>query len=260
MNIKDSNVIITGASSGIGRELLILLLDAGARVVAASRSMEDNTFEHKNLFKKNCDVSDKADLDQLFAFALEKLGDIDLFVANAGFAYYEKLGEPDWDHIRQIFATNTTGLFYAAQMMKKIKGSKPYNFICTASAMSFLSIPGYALYSSTKAAIRGFADAYRFELEQGQYFQVAFPVATKTNFFKAAGDNPPVPWPTQSARDVALAMFRGIEKNQLNIFPSGVFRLTSALNRFIPLINYIYVHRENTKLHDWLAKEESDRS
>lgn len=260
MKIKNSNVIITGASSGIGRELLSLLLDAGARVVAASRSMEDTTLEHENLYKKNCDVSTGEDLDQLFAFALEKLGDIDLFVANAGFAYYEKLGEPDWNHIRRIFATNTTGLFYAAQMMKKIKGARPYNFICTASAMSFLSIPGYALYSSTKAAIRGFADAYRFELDPGQFFQVAFPVATKTNFFKAAGENPPVPWPTQSARDVALAMFRGIEKNQLNIFPSGVFRLTIALNRFIPLINYLYVRRENKKLHDWLAKVKSRQS
>jgi len=242
MKIKNNKVIITGASSGIGQELLSMLLDAGARVVAASRSMEETTLEHENLFKKNCDVSTKEDLDQLFAFALDKLGDIDLFVANAGFAYYEKLGEPDWDHIRRIFATNTTGLFYAAQMMKKIKGASPYNFMCTASAMSFLAIPGYALYSSTKAAIRGFADAYRFELEPGQY-----------------GDNPPVPWPTQSARDVAKAMFRGIEKNQLNVFPSGIFRATNTLNRFIPLINYIYVHRENKKLHDWLAKVKSDR-
>ncbi len=259
MKIKNSKVIITGASSGIGQELLSLLLDAGARVVAASRTIEETNLEHENLYKKNCDVSDKADLDQLFSFALDKLGDLDLFVANAGFAYYEKLGEPDWDHIRRIFETNTTGLFYAAQKMKAIKGARPYNFICTASAMSFLSIPGYALYSSTKAAIRGFADAYRFELEPGQYFQVAYPVATKTNFFKAAGDNLPVPWPTQSAGDVAKAMFKGIERNQLSIFPSGIFRATNTLNRFIPLTNYFYVRQENKKLHDWLAKVESDR-
>jgi uncharacterized protein len=145
-------------------------------------------------------------------------------------------------------------------MMKKIKGARPYNFICTASAMSFLSIPGYALYSSTKAAIRDFTEAYRFELGQGQYFQVAFPVATKTNFFKAAGDNPPVPWPTQRAGDVAKAMFKGIEKNQLNIFPSGIFRVTNTLNRFMPLINYFYVRRENKKLHDWYAKVENRQS
>lgn len=254
MIIKNSKVVITGASSGIGLELLFLLLDAGAQVVAASRTIEGTNLEHKNLYKKNSDVSVKDDLDQLFSFALEKLGDIDLFVANAGFAYYEKLGEPDWDHIRRIFETNTTGLFYAAQMMKRLKGLRPYNFICTASAMSFLPIPGYALYSSTKAAIRGFADAYRFELDQDQYFQVVYPVATKTNFFKAAGDNPPVPWPTQSASDVAIAMFRGIEKNQLSIFPSGIFRLINTLNRFIPLINYFYVRRENKKLQEWLTK------
>jgi uncharacterized protein len=111
MEIKNSNVVITGASSGIGQELLSLLLEAGARFVAASRTIEETNIEHENLYKKNFNVSVKEDLDQLFELALDKLGDIDLFIANAGFAYYEKLGEPDWDHIRQIFETNTTGLF-----------------------------------------------------------------------------------------------------------------------------------------------------
>ena len=252
MKINAKKVVITGASSGIGLELLNLLLEAGAIVVAASRSIEQSQLSHPNLSKINCDVSIQEDIERLFTFAQQELGTIDLFIANAGFAYYEKLGAPDWNHIKDIFATNTTGLFYAAQKMKIIKGAAPYNYVATASAMSFLSLPGYALYSSTKAAIRGFADAYRFELNQGQYFQVVYPVATKTNFFKIAGNNPPVPWPTQNAAEVAAAIIKGIERNSSNIFPSLLFRLTNALDRFVPLISYFYVRSENKKFQAWL--------
>ncbi len=251
MEIKGKKTVITGASSGIGHALLEMLLDAGAIVVAASRNIEQLGLSHERLFVKNCDVSRKEDIDALFDFTLGKLNDIDLFVANAGFAYYEQIEEPNWNHIQHIFHTNTVGLIYSAQKMKQIKGDNPYNFVCTASAMSFLSVPGYALYSSTKAAIRGFADAYRYELHQGQIFQVVYPVATKTNFFQAAGEDPPVPWPTQTAEQVAGAIFKGIRKNKLHIFPSKLFQITNFFNGIIPLVGRIYAGIENKKLQEW---------
>ncbi len=121
--------------------------------------------------------------------------------------------------------------------------------------MSYISIPGYALYSSTKAAIRGFADAYRFELSSGQHFQVAFPVATKTNFFQAAGEETPLPWPIQTAEAVAKAIFRGIESDRSEIYPSKLFRTVQVLNRFIPVITPAYTRNENSKFQRWLKNK-----
>lgn len=252
MKLSGKIAILTGASSGIGQELLKLLLAAGVNVVAASRSMEQSGFDHRLLLKKNCDVSSSDSIDELFAFTLQKLGTPDLFIANAGFAYFEKLGDPDWEHINKIFATNVFSLCYCAQKMKSINNKDPFNFVCTASGISFISIPGYALYSSTKAAIRGFADAYRFELKKGQYFQVVFPVATRTSFFQVAGEETPVPWPVQSAEEVAESIIRGIESNRHEIYPSRLFRAMLVLNRFIPVIAPIYTRNENRKFQLWL--------
>ncbi len=257
MKLGGKKAIITGASSGIGLELLKQLLAAGVNIVAASRSMEKTDLTHKLLLKKNCDVSVKESIDELFAFTLNKLGPPDLFIANAGFAYYEKLGKPDWNHINSIYATNVFSLCYSAQKMKSLKGEDPFNYVCTASGMSYISMPGYALYSSTKAAIRGFADAYRFELGCNQHFQVAFPVATKTNFFQATGEEPPVPWPIQSAEEVARAIVKGIKKDRPEIYPSKLFRAVLVFNRFVPIIVPAYTRNENRKFQFWLQNRNS---
>jgi short-subunit dehydrogenase len=187
MELKGKRVIITGASSGIGLEIVKLLLEKDCTVVAAARQIEKAGLSGSKLYLKKCDVSKRDEIDELFSFSIEKMGGIDLFIANAGFAYYERIESPDWEHIDAIFNTNIISLVYCAEKAKKITNSDPYNFVAIARGMSLLSLPGYSLYSSTKAAIKGFADAYRFELEKGQHFQVVYPIATRTNFFRYAG-------------------------------------------------------------------------
>ncbi len=252
MKLEGKRVVITGASSGIGLELLKILLDKGCTVVASARQIEKLELSHPNLYLRKCDVSKEEELDGLFAFSLEMMGGIDLFIANAGFAYFEKIDKPDWEHIEAIIKTNLVGFIYCAEKMKVLNGSKPYNFVVTASGMSLLSLPGYSLYCGTKAAIRGFADAYRYELEEGQHFQVVYPIATKTNFFSRAGNNTPIAWPTQTADTVARRIVGGIQKNRKRIFPSKVFYATNLLNRILPFINVLYVYIYNRKFQNWL--------
>ncbi len=260
MKLEGKRVILTGASSGIGLELLKLLLEKGCTVVAAARHIERLELSGSKLFLRKCDVSKKEELDDLFDFSLERMGGIDLFIANAGFAYFEKIEKPDWEHIESIFKTNIMSFIYCAEKMKELNGSRPYNFVVTASGMSLLSIPGYSLYSGTKAAIRGFADAYRFELEKGQHFQVVYPIATKTKFFSRAGNNTPIPWPTQTADAVARSIIGGIEKNRKRIFPSKVFYTTNLINRILPFINILYVNIYNQQFQKWLqaSKQKGD--
>lgn len=260
MNLYGKRVVITGASSGIGLELLKLLLQKGCRVVACARSIDKVSIKSDRLYLKKCDVSEKAQIDELFSYAMETLGGIDLFIANAGFAYYEKIEGPDWEHIEKIFKTNFTGSVYCAEKMKELHGASPFNFVVTASAMGLLSLPGYALYSATKAAVRGFADAYRFELAPGQHFQVVYPVATKTKFFESAGNNTPVPWPTQTAKTVAERIIGGIMKNSDHIFPSKTFYFTNLAARFCPFIFDAYVEVNNRSFRKWLRQSGSDEN
>ena len=223
--------------------------------MACARHIENIGIKSDKLFLTTCDVSRKEEIDALFDFAVEKLGGIDLYVSNAGFAYYEKIEKPDWEHAEAILNTNFVSSVYAAEKMKDLHGGEPYNFAVTASAMGLLSLPGYALYSGTKAAVRGFADAYRYELEKEQHFQVIYPIATKTKFFGRAGNNTPVPWPTQEAETVAKRVIKGIRKDKKHIFPSTMFRITSVVSRVFPFVFKIYVDINNRAFCKWLTEE-----
>lgn len=252
MNLENKNIVVTGASSGIGLELTKAFLSKGCRVVAASRTINKELLGQENFYPFQADVSTPEGVDNLFTFALQTLESIDIFVANAGFAYYEKLGAADWGHISSIFNLNFNSVVYSAQKMKQLKGTQPFNFLTVSSGMAILPLPGYALYSGTKAALKGFAEAYRWELDKEQYFQVVYPIATKTAFFKNAGDSP-VPWPSQKAELVVESILKGIRKNSISIYPSKLFYSLTLFNRVFPLIFKLYAYMEDKKFKRWLA-------
>ncbi len=259
MELSGKRIVVTGGSSGIGREVVKLLQASDCTVVAAGKEPSELVPDGRELFFFQGDLSSQEGIDHLFAYAEDVMGGIDIFIANAGFAYYEKLGEPDWQHMSVIFNLNTLGVIYSAQKMKRLRGEQPYAFICTASGMGILPLPGYALYSATKAALRGFAGAYRYELNRKQRFQVVYPIATRTNFFKQAGDSP-VPWPSQPANEVAAAIVRGIRTGQANIHPSLTFRMMNALNGIFPFILPLYAGIENKKFQHWLRQKPEKES
>lgn len=254
MEWENKNIVVTGASSGIGLELVKSFLAKGCRVVAASITLNHDFLGTEGYYPYQVDLSTQEGVDNLFTYALQTLGSINIFVANAGFAYYEKLENADWEHILSIFNLNFSSVVYSAQKMKQLVGNKPYNFVTTSSGMAILPLPGYALYSSTKAALKGFAEAYRWELDKNQHFQVVYPIATRTSFFKNAG-NSPVPWPSQAANVVAKSILKGIRKNRKSIYPSKLFYFLTLLNRIFPVILKVYANVEYRKLQNWLTKE-----
>lgn len=256
MNFNGKKAVITGASAGIGFEIMQQLLEKNCKVVAASRTISKTEIENPNLYKFDCDLSSSENLDKLFDYAVEKLGAIDIFIANAGFAFYEKIENADWKHIEKIFNCNVFSSIYSAEKMKELCKDKPYNMIITASAMAYISLPGYALYSSTKSALRGFADAYRYELEKGQHLQLIYPIATKTKFFKAAGDAP-VAWPLQEPTYVAQEVIKAIGKNKDHIHPSLIFKVFKYFSYVFPPLVKIYNMSSNKAFKKWVAKNES---
>lgn len=252
MKLKQKNIILTGASSGIGLALLHRLSDSGARVIAVARNAERIPDLGSGVIRHACDVSRAENIDALFDFALEKLGSVDIFIANAGFAYYEQLDDPDWDHIERIYQTNVFSGIYSAVKMKAINADRPYRVVVTASAMSFLSLPGYSLYSSTKAALHGFAKGYRAELKKGQLLQMVYPIGTRTEFFDRAGQDTPQPWPSQKSGQVAKAIIRALGGNRTSIFPSRLFWGLNVANRLLPFIHPLIAWVEELKFRQWL--------
>lgn len=242
--IKDKRIVITGAASGIGLELC-KILSKNNIVFAVDINKIPNI---PNITIYNCDLSQKENIDEMFKEAVATLTDIDIFFSNAGFAYYEHEINTDWNHITKIFETNVFPSIYLINKLREIKQEKRFNFVITASAMSFLSLPGYSLYGSTKFALKGFADATRFDLRKGQTINMVYPIATtQTNFFNNAKTDK-VPWPRQNANIVAQRIICGVSKNKNHIFPSKLYQVMIFLNKFLPIFNmYIKIESEKIK-------------
>ncbi|MGC8605065.1 MAG: SDR family NAD(P)-dependent oxidoreductase [Desulfomonilaceae bacterium] len=249
--------MITGSSSGIGKEILKKLLDFDVKIVAGSIYSSDHYTDifDERIISFDCDLSKKTEIKRLFDFAKQELGTIDILFANAGFAYYEKIKAPDYEHIEKIYNTNVFAPIYMSELMADINHGREYKVVITCSAMGKLPIPGYALYSSTKAALDSFFTAYRHELENKKTICLVYPIATKTNFFNVAGDNTPQLFPIQRADSVAKSIIAGVLKDKQSVYPSKIFVVFNLiLNRVAPFINYFYVLYTKRKFFAWLRK------
>lgn len=251
MDINNKNIILTGASSGIGLEVLKLIaMYKGVRIIAVARHTSSIPVKEGVIIPYSSDVSTKEGVDNLFAFAESIFDKVDLFIANAGFAYIEKLSNADWQHIEQIFSLNTISPIYSLQKQIEYNRNNHSFFVCTSSAVSTVPLPYYALYCSTKAAIRQFMQAYKFEQPQQVHTMTVYPVATRTEFFEKANNNNslPLPFPTQSALTVAKAIVRGIQKNKVSVSPSVMFRIFKYMGNIFPIIFRLYSYLEKRKL------------
>lgn len=209
MRIHHTRIILTGAASGIGAALLARLADAPCAVIAADRDAPRLAETVAGLGAQAAavttftgDMGCPEDVDALFATAVARMGGVDLFIANAGFAYYERIDRPDWTHIDALFRVNVISPIYAAEKMAALnagRGGGAYRTVIVASAMGELAIPGYALYSGSKAALHRFAEAYRLELADPSTLALVYPIGTRTRFFEQGDATAPHPWPTQTA-------------------------------------------------------------
>lgn len=255
MNINAKNIIITGASSGIGYELLNKLSEFDdVKIIAVARHIDNIKTVPDKIYPYSADLSNQKDIDSLFAYAKETIGVVDIFIANAGFAYLEKLLKSDWEHIENIFHLNVFSPIYSLEKLIAQNNSNPMMFVSTISGGALVSLPAYSLYCSTKAALHHFVETYRFERPHNLSLMNVYPVATRTSFFDKAAktNNTPLPWPAQNSVTVVKSIIKGILNNKKTVYPSLLFRLFYPLGRAFPFMLKVYSSIEKRKVRKWL--------
>ena len=191
MNSK--TVLITGASSGIGRETALYFSKKGWNVIATMRHPEKrkNLFlNEKNIDTIHLDVLDHSSIKNAIDYSVKSYGSIDVLVNNAGYASFGPFELSSRDHVEKQFQTNVLGLMDVTRdvitVMRKQKQGVIINVTSTAGKMTF---PLYSLYNSTKWAVEGFAESLQFELKQ---FNIKVkniePGIIKTNFYGRSKD------------------------------------------------------------------------
>jgi NAD(P)-dependent dehydrogenase (short-subunit alcohol dehydrogenase family) len=246
MKLDDKRIVLTGASSGIGRALLQELSARQVQVVAAGRdetrllaAIDAASRSQAKIMPFQGDVGRQADMDRLFGCAVEQMGRIDLFIANAGFGYWERIGEPDWGGMETIFQTNVFSPIYAIQKMQALFPGADNRVVIAASVLGRVGLEGYGLYAATKAALDRFAEVYRLERRRRGQLVLVYPLAVRSGFYRAAGGGP-VPWLSQSPEAAARAVLRGIEKDRETIYTSWILRPMLLFDRLLPVARRWY--------------------
>lgn len=249
--IRNKKIVLTGANSGIGLCVLkILAGECSNTVFAVDKNIDRLASFGKNVIVYQCDVGSKQAVDELFEQAVKALGDIDIFYANAGFPYYEKLDYTDWDRCKAMFDVNVFSPIYSYEKYVEYLNGRNGIYAMTVSAIGKMAMPGFTLYSASKFALHGFQEGIRFEKPDNVQLTCLYPIATNTDFFKAA--NPREferPFPVQQPEVVAAKMVKGIEKGKKAVNPSGLFTLSGVLFTVLPFTKKIYLALEKAKFN-----------
>jgi NAD(P)-dependent dehydrogenase (short-subunit alcohol dehydrogenase family) len=192
MNSSRSTVLITGASSGIGKATALLFQQRGWNVVATMRSPE-NTPDLQGMERLVCvrlDVTEPAGIEAAIAQSIEQFGAIDVVVNNAGYALMGPFEACDLNQIRRQFETNVFGLMAVSQaVLPHFRARKSGTLINISSIGGRLTFPLYSLYHSTKWAIEGFSESLQYELAPlNIHVKLIEPGAIKTDFYERSAD------------------------------------------------------------------------
>ena len=260
--INGKNIVVTGASSGIGKSILEeLLAQGGNRILAACRRAEMIADYGDRVIPFSCDLSTKEGVDALFDRAAELFDKIDIFFCNAGAPYYERFDYEDWDRVQRIFDLNTVGHIYTYSKYLHHLDGREGRLVYTISAMGEMALPGYALYAATKFAMKGFQQAIRDETPKNLQISCVYPVSTRTNFFNVGGGGRRMepPFPVQAPEKVGKAVIKGIDKLKKHIYPCPVYLPSKVLMNALPPVKALYIQAQKGKLRRFVKRIEAEK-
>lgn len=188
------NVLITGASSGIGKQTAIEFINSGVSTIILVARSGSKLIELEKIVKTTCsckvvvypcDVSNKTAVLKMGKNILERFGFIDVLVNNAGFALYGEVKSQSIEEIESITYTNYLGTVYCTKVfLDSMLSRKSGHIVNVASVAASFGVAGLAAYCGSKYAILGFSESLYHELHgSGVGITVVSPIAVKTNFF-----------------------------------------------------------------------------
>lgn len=167
MDLKDANVLVTGGSSGIGKETAKQLIEAGANVVVAARTKDrlERAAEEIGAIPIQCDVGDEEQVKNLIKKADEELDHYNVLINNAGYGNSQKLVNVSTEEMKNQLQTNTIGAMMVARESAKVFIDNDYgNIINVSSSSGKRGYAGGTTYVASKFALSGMTECWRAEL------------------------------------------------------------------------------------------------
>lgn len=213
--------LITGCSTGFGRELATYVLESGNSVGVASRNIDDvadivsgNT---ESAIALKLDVTDQSEIESAVAETLERFGRIDVLVNNAGIGYFGAIEESEEDQVRRMFDINFFGL---ANMTKEVlpimRKQRSGMIVNIASIGGLVGFPAVGFYNATKFAVDGLSESLSKETAPlGIKVMIVAPSGFRTDWAgRSASNSKVVIEDYSSTAGVNKSNIRGYSGNQ----------------------------------------------
>jgi short-subunit dehydrogenase len=271
MDFKSKVVIITGASSGIGKACAEEFAKRGANLVLAARQYVTLCEITASLEKQygikalavQSDVSKEEDCEHLIKQAVATFGKIDILINNAGLSMRALFQDVDLSVLKNLMDVNFWGTVYCSKYalseILKTRGS----IIGVSSIAGYRGLPGRTGYSASKFAMNGFMESLRTELlKTGVHVMVACPGFTTSNIRVAAlsengsshGETSMDEGKMMSSEEVAVIIADGIADRKRTLVIGGQGKLTVWLNKLLPALADKLVFNHFTKEKSALIK------
>lgn len=246
--IDSGVVLITGASSGIGRALAVALAPRARAVLLVARRKDRLEALRAELVALRpslpvlvfgCDVTDRAAVDAMLAEAAREVGAVDVLINNAGFGDLSTFDLSDWSRTEQMIALNVTSLAYLTHrvvggMVARGRGA----IVNISSGFGLTFAPGMAGYIGTKHFVSGFSEALRLDLAgTGVRVTQICPGPVRTEFTGILGNFTGLEPPglvSITAEACARAAIRAVDRDRALVVPGAVAGLLVFLGMWTP--------------------------
>ena len=248
MKVEGKVIVVTGAGSGMGRQLTIELVSRGAKVAAVDLR-EESLLETKALAGRSVetfvlDVTDAAAVATLPQKVEAALGSVDGLINNAGIIQpFVKINDLTLEQAARVMKVNFDGPLMLTKAFLPGLISRPEAHILNVASMgAYTPVPGQSVYGASKAAIKLFTEGLRSELAGTNVgVTIVFPGAIATNI--AANSGMTIPAEAESESKIAMtpapvaahAMIEAIEQNKPRITIGKDARMMDILSRLNPV-------------------------
>ncbi len=264
--MKNKVVIITGATSGIGKALAYEYSSHGADLVLGARSLDKLEEIKKDLEAKGTnviicqtDVSIEADCKNLILTAKENFNRIDVLINNAGISMRALFEDASLDVIRQLMNINFWGTVYCTKYALPYLLESKGSVVGVSSIAGIKGLPARTGYSASKFAMNGFMESLRTEnLKKGLNVLVAHPGFTASNIRNTSlkadgsqqGDTPRNEGKMMLAEEVAHHIYLAVKRRKNKIVLTSEGKLVSLLSKFFPKLLEKLIYNDLAKEPD----------
>ncbi|MCS7086554.1 MAG: SDR family oxidoreductase [Bacteroidia bacterium] len=252
-------VAVTGATSGIGAAIAQLYAENGWNVAACGRNLQALTplvQRCAHVLPVACDVTRYDDCQNFIERTVERFGRLDVLINNAGISMRANFANADLDVLRKLMDVNFWGTVYCTKAALRHLKSTRGTVVGISSIAGFQALPGRTGYCASKFAMHGFLETLRLETKaDGIKVLIVAPGYTQSAIRERAlnerglpqGESPRDEKKMTSARTVAEAVFRAVEKNRRTLVLTAEGKAVVALKKFFPSLADKLVVREIEK-------------